>query len=307
MSDRSGDAGPTFLVIGAARSGTTLLCHVLNRHPDVFLTDPKEPHFLAFAGRRLDFQGPGDADSINRFAVTDEARWRALFESGAGHRQRGEGSVSTLYHPEVAIENIRRCCPEVKLIALLRDPVDRAFSAYSYLVGRGLETESFERALELEEQRRASGWHHLWHYTRMGFYARQLVPFIDAFGRDRLLVLGYEDLVAQPAHRLREVFAFLGLDQRGIEDLGAEVNVSGRPQSRALTGAMNWLRRHEAPRALVRTVVPFRLREWVRRTNLERMDLPGETRPMLDALYAPERRELAELLGEDAPSWVHRP
>lgn len=296
--------GPTFLVIGAARSGTTLLTHVLGRHPDVFLTDPKEPHFLAFAGQAVDFAGPGDADTINRFAVTDEQHWRQLFAPGSNSRHRGEGSVTTLYYAEQAISNIRTHCPDVKMIALLRDPVDRAFSAYSYLVGRGWETESFERGLELEQQRRAMRWHHLWHYTSMGFYSRQLAPFIEAFGRDRLLVVGYEDLVAQPALRLKEIFDFLGLDQHGIDALGAEVNVGGRPHSRTMTRAMNWLRRRERPRAVVRAVVPFRLREWVRRRNLERMELPGPTRPMLESMYAEERDALVELLGHDAPSWA---
>ncbi|MEJ5254778.1 MAG: sulfotransferase [Acidimicrobiales bacterium] len=304
MSATSPAPGPTFLVIGAARSGTTLLAHVLARHPDVFFTDPKEPHFLAFAGQTVDFAGPGDADTINRYAVTDERRWRALFAPGARSRHRGEGSVTTLYYAPQAIESIRAHCPDVKLIALLRDPVDRAFSAYSYLVGRGWETETFQRALELEEERRARHWHHLWHYTRMGFYSRQLAPFIEAFGRDRLLVIGYEDLVADPAAHLRRIFAFLDLDQHGIDELGAQVNVGGRPQSRTMTRAMNWLRRHERTRALVRTAVPFRLREWVRRRNLERMELPGDTRPTLESLYAAERDALVALLGDDAPSWA---
>jgi hypothetical protein len=295
--------GPTFLLIGAARSGTTLLSQVLRRHPDVFFTDPKEPHFLAFAGQTVDFVGPGDADSINRYSVTDETAWQRLFEPGADHAQRGDGSVTTLYYPQAAIDNIRRHCPDVRMIALLRNPTDRAFSAYNYLLGRGRESETFEQGLDLEEERIAAHWHHMWHYTRMGHYSEQLEPFLSAFGKDRLLVIGYEDLVADPPTKLGECFSFLGLDQAGIDDLGELVNIGGKPQLRALTRAMNWMRNQETIRRAVRASTPLRARDWLRRSNLKRTQMPDHLRARLDEHYASERQALGTLLGPDAPSW----
>jgi hypothetical protein len=295
--------GPTFLIIGAARSGTTLLSQVLSRHPDVCFTDPKEPHFLAFAGQRVDFVGPGDTDSINRYTITDESGWRGLFEPGAGCTQRGEGSVSTLYYTRTAMENITRYCPDVRLIAVLRDPVDRAFSAYSYLVGRGRETETFERGLDLEEERIAANWHHMWHYTRMGHYSDQLKPFLSAFGEERLLVLGYEDLVGDPAMKLGTCFSFLDLDQAGVEELGEPVNIGGKPQSRSLTQAMSWMRKQAALRTLVRATTPLGARDWLRRSNLKRMQMPEDMKQRLEAHFSDERRALGELLGPNSPSW----
>jgi hypothetical protein len=299
--------GPDFLVIGAARSGTTMLTRVLGGHPDIEFTDPKEPQFLAFAGQTLAFCGPGDAETINRRAVTDEAGWRGLFAALPPVPLKGDGSVSTLYYPDTAIGSIERYCPDVPMIALLRDPVARAHSAWSYVTGRGYETKSFTEGLDLEDERIAAGYHHIWHYTRQGDYADQLRPFIDRFGRDRLLVVEYEALVADPAGQLARIFAFLGTDPAGVDNLGAEVNLGGQNRIRAVQLGINWLRRRERLRAVVRSATPYRTREWVRRRNLKRVEMPAELRPRLEARFADGRRELAELLGPDAPSWTADP
>lgn len=302
----TGPASPTFLVIGAARSGSTYLTRALDQHPQVSVCTPKEPHFLAFAGTAPAFTGPGDDETINRLAITDEQRWRELFLPDPAVTQYGDGSVTTLYFHERSIPNIARYCPDARMIVMLRDPVERAFSAFQYWTGRGFETETFSRGLDLEAERIAAGHQHIWHYTRMGFYSEQLRPFIDAFGRDRLLVLGYEEFMADKRAGLERCSAFLGIDPFPELDLDLEVNAGGVPRSRLVTGLMRRIRRRPALHAFVIRVVPWQLRERIRSTTVTHLEMSTEERRRLESLFAPERRALLELLGGDAPSWVHR-
>jgi hypothetical protein len=296
--------GPTFLIVGAARSGTTMLGRTLARHPAVHLTDPKEPHFLAFADRPPSFQGPGDDEYVNRVAITSESAWRSLFRPGLNHLARGEGSVTSLYYSAEAAPNIQRFCPDAKLIAVLREPVSRAFSAWGYLVRLGFETEEFETALDLEDERVAANWQHMWHYTRAGDYSRQLDPFLSSFAPDQLLVLDYDTIRHDPATALRTCFEFLGVPPQPLLDFGREVNSSGAPRNTALAKAMNRLRRHQALRRLVRRSLPYGMRERLRRANLRPLEFPPGAGPRLEARYAGEKLKIKEMLGEAAPQWA---
>jgi len=89
-----------FVVVGAARAGSTAVTEALRAHPHIFVTRPKEPHYFALSGRPVNFSGPGDDTTINRVAVTDVEQYRAHYPPGGGYRALGEGSVSTLYYHE---------------------------------------------------------------------------------------------------------------------------------------------------------------------------------------------------------------
>ncbi|MGY1604191.1 sulfotransferase family protein [Geodermatophilus sp. SYSU D00815] len=293
---------PDFLVIGAARSGTTALTSFLGEHPDVFVSTPKEPHFLAFAGTAPRFTGLGDDDLVNRGAVRDEQTWRGLFR-GRTERRRGEGSVTTLAYPEASVPAIGRyCAPGCRLVVMLRDPVDRAFSSWLYLRSRGYDAGSFEECLAAEEERTRDGWSHMWQLARLSRYAEQLAPFAAAFG-DRLLVVVQEEFTADPTGQLRRVLEFLDVDPDVDIDPSRQVNASGLPRSRAVTSALNTLRRSPALRRLVTTAVPQRHRERIRSANLDRTAVDPATRARLAAALADDVRDLQELLGRRIPAW----
>lgn len=299
---------PTFLIIGAARSGTTYLARQLALHPDAVFSDPKEPHFLALHGHDITYRGPGDDATIGRFSVTGEAEWRALFggsaASGTDRPQRGEGSVSTLYFPERAIPNIRRFCPEARMVVLLREPVARAHSAYEYWVARGWETLPFAEALDREDERIAEGYHHIWHYTRMGFYSEQLTAYYDAFPREQLLVLGYEDFMADKRAGLARVHEFLGLRHVVPDEVDDNINAGGSPRSKLMTAALRKARDVEPLRKAVLKTVPFAMREKIRGASSKASTMSPEAQARLEALYRDEVRSLGALLGDDAPGWA---
>ena len=294
---------PTFLLAGAARSGTTAVMEALRRHPDVFVTDPKEPHFLALGEGRPDFRGPGDDETVNRLAVTDPDAYRALFRAGARCRARGEGSVTTLYRAADSVRRMRDFAPDAHVFVILRDPVHRAFSAHQYLRARGFEPlEDFEAALDAEPRRIADRWQHLWHYAAMGRYGEQLATLADALGPDRVTVLFHDDLRADWDGVLGAICGRLGVEHRSLP--GGPVNTSGAPRSGALQAVLRWPARHPRVRAAGRRLVPYAAWHRLRAANLAATEVPAAAEARLRAGFADDLVHLRALLAT-MPASVH--
>ena len=298
---------PTFSVVGAARAGSTAVTEALRAHPDAFVCQPKEPHYFAFAGQQMAFCGPGDDATINRVARTDKDAFLALFpeRGSASYAALGDGSVSSLYYHEHAIPAIQQINPAMKIVMVLRDPVDRAYSSYQYLRVRGFEpVDDFLDAVALEQQRRDAGWHHLWHYTGMGYYAESVGHYLRSFGKEQVGVWFYDDLVASPASSVNEIYAFLGLDQNRVDASLPRVNVSGQPRRRSAQSLIAWASRHETVRAGLKRVVPFRVREKVRAANLRPNTVSAADRAELMGHFTRDVDELSTLLDKRVPGWT---
>ncbi|MGH1504372.1 MAG: sulfotransferase family protein [Acidimicrobiales bacterium] len=296
-------ARPNFVIAGAARSGTTALARALGAHPDVFFTEPKEVHFFAHVDAPRRYLGPGDDAAINHPMVSDPAAFSALFD-GAAEPLLGEGSVSTLYAPDVAIPALRaHADPDLKVIAVLRSPAERAYSAFLYLRSRGHETaERFVDGLDAEAERIDAGWHHMWHYRGMSRYDQQLPAFADAFG-SRLLVVDFDDLESAPAATLSNVADFLGLDPTVPVTMAADVNRGGEPRSAAWSAVVNRVRTTPALNRLARTVVPPQVRTQLRSRNLARPDADPEVMAALRAELVPATEAVERVLGRSLPRW----
>jgi hypothetical protein len=295
--------GPTFLVAGAGRAGSTAVTEALRTHPDVFVTQPKEPHFLALGGRPATFTGPGDDTTINRLAVTDRDAYLSLFPEEDRYVALGEGSVSTLYYSQTSIPAIQDLNPDMRIVVMLRDPVKRAFSSFQYLSVRGFEPlDDFLAAVEDEPRRRELGWHHLWHYTRMSHYAVDLGRFLEAFG-DRVGVWFHDDLERDDASTIQEIQQFIGVDPtrhppREIQ----RVNASGQPRVQAVQAAMQWGVRHARLRATVKRVVPFQVRERIRSANLRPNTTDASVRAELLPRFRRDLEQLEDVLGRTVPA-----
>jgi hypothetical protein len=202
---------PDFLIIGAKRGGTTTLFRTLERHPDVASLVPafariKSPHYFD-----LNY-GRGDAWYRSHFSLRRD-------------RLRGESNPYLLFHP-LGPERVAAVVPEAKLVALLRDPVERAFSHHWDRVKIGIETLSFADAVVAEAARLAgqrerletsadrsvvSEAHEHYSYLARGLYAEQLRRWLARYPAERLLVLRSEDLYRAPNATYDRVTAFLGL------------------------------------------------------------------------------------------------
>ena len=200
---------PDFIIIGTQKGGTTFLYHLLTQHPLVQPAASKESHFFdlffdeGIEWYRRCFPAPGWKDG--RRTIT------------------GEASPYYLFHPHAA-ERMAEVVPEARLIALLRNPVDRAYSLYQQQVRKGHETLMFEEAIEAEEARlrgkgdtmlekeQLAGFEHQhFSYLSRGLYVDQLLRWSEFFSREQMLVLKSEDFFERPVETLKPVLEFLGL------------------------------------------------------------------------------------------------
>lgn len=246
-------AKPNFLVIGAQKCGTTSLCALLGQHPEVFMSDPKEPHYFA-------------KDEI--YARGWEW-YTSLFENAAGARAIGEGSTGYTLHTVFpkAPARIARDLPDAKLIYMVRDPLERIESAWMQRRGDGLPAWNLAKTLQ--------------RFPRMvdaSRYWRQLNYYRRYFADERILILFFEDFKTAQEEVLRSCYRFLGVDvDPRIEQPNRIENVSQGKLAESRFSV--WVRHNPRIRQLGR-VVPGSLKQAVRSFGRSRIS----RRPEWDAV-----------------------
>lgn len=187
-----------FLIAGVQKAGTTALHAFLSQHPSLFLPACKELHF--FDDESLDWREPNDA------------RFRHHFRECSNGQTAGEATPIYAYW-EPAAERIHRYNPAMKLIVLLRDPVERAYSHWSMEFGRGRETLEFAAAIREGRSRFAGDQHGWFSYVERGLYSEQVERLQSWFGSEQLLFQRTEDLRERHEATLDRMCAFLGVDR----------------------------------------------------------------------------------------------
>lgn len=204
---------PDFLIVGAPKAGSTALHAALVQHPDLFLSLPKEPKYFLTGGARPHGhgqRGPGDAHSAQEW-LWRTGDYERLFADAPPGRLRGESTPFYLWSRE-AQRRIRTTIPDVRMIAVIRDPVERAYSNWTHLWADGLEPESdFLAACRREPQRIAAGWAPFWRYVELGRYGEQLEHLYSLFPREQVFVVRWRDMVDHPQRTLDAICAFLGV------------------------------------------------------------------------------------------------
>lgn len=289
---------PDFLVIGAYKSGTTALHHYLRAHPDVFVPARKEPNYFAFADQVAPFDHPAAAESVRT-----RANYERLFAGAQAGQKLGEVSPAYLAIASTC-DRIRATAPGALLIAVLRNPVERAYSDYLMYRRKGLEHEEhFLNALR-QQTDRDPAIDPTSHYISSGMYCEQLSVYFEAFDRAQLHVVLHEDLSKDRDRVLRDIFTFIGVDPRVTIAEQAPSNVSGVPAGlpmRLAYGIRN--RFKDQLRLVVPPSVKRRLDASLER-RLIREPLPAEARAWLSDLYRPDIQRLADLLNRDLSSWL---
>jgi hypothetical protein len=278
----------------------------LKQHPEIFMSSVKEPHFFSFDEESKMTKGPGDPIHT---AITNFDEYQALFDNASNENAIGEASTSYLYRPE-APERIHAMLPDVKLIAILRNPADRAFSAYMHVVRDHREkAKDFEEALTFEENRKAANWEPIWHFTSVGHYYEQLKRYYDLFTPEQIRVYLYEDLNQNQSGLLADIYQFLGVDPSFSPGSVARYNASGQVKNKTMLKASKWLFSKPNPiRWISRKVIPESARlnfaTWVRRSNLKRQSIPPKVKRQLQESYRDEIKQLDKLIGRDLSGWL---
>jgi hypothetical protein len=291
-------AGPNFFVIGAPKAATTALYHALREHPSVFLPDVKEPHLYAYLADR------SAAGHLYADAASARRRYAELYAPVRDETAVGDASTTNLVVPGAAAA-IAADVPAARIVAILRHPVERAFSHWAHFRAAGGEPiADFAEAVRQERPRQEAGFPFTYRYLAWGRYSTQLPPFFERFGRDRVLVHLYEDVCADPAAVVRATLAFLDLDASGSLPRVERHNEMPVPRIPALQRALDG--RGRAGR-VVRRVLPPKarapLRAWSADHLRRRLTIDPALRAELTAGFADEIGRLEALIDRDLSAW----
>jgi hypothetical protein len=306
---------PNFFIIGAQKAGTTSLYYYLKQHPQVYMSPRKEPFFfnheLNANGEVVNekFGGPGAPPP--KFANIRE--YQTLFRGVSSEKAIGEASVLYIYAPGTA-QRIKRYVPGARLIALLRNPADRAYSAFLHAVRIGREPlTDFAQALQEEEDRIRENWHYVFHYRTRGLYYPQLERYYELFGREKLGVWLYEDLRDDPVGVVQSVFRFLGVDDTFTPDTSSKHNPARIPKGEAARLMIKFM---NTTLPVVSKVFPpapkvrQRVNGRILRQRVNSRILTGsppinpEIRRKLIDSYREDILKLQELIGRDLSMWL---
>ena len=294
---------PNFIIIGAAKSGTTALYHYLKQHPQIYLSPIKETEFFAFEGDGLNFKGPGD---LPRATITNFVDYQAQFQGVVNEVAIGEASPVYIYSSK-APERIKNYLPDVKLIAILREPVERAYSQYLMFIRDQREPlQDFAQAIEEEKNRKEQGWAWGWRYLELGFYYTQLKRYFDIFNSEQIRVYLYDDLKNNPKRVIEDICTFLNVDNTFTPDMSFKPNISGVPQNKLLHG---FLRNPNVFKDLLKPFLSAKLRKRLRlnlqNSNLSKPELKSEVKEQLLPIFREDILQLQDLIQRDLSPWLN--
>ena len=290
---------PNFLIIGAQKGGTTSLINYLSQHPDVFVPYDKEiPYF--------------HDDEFYKKGIDN---YKKCFSGWKGEKIIGHAPVNTSFYAEKAAKRIYEFNKAMKLIMILRNPIDRAYSHYWYCRRNCLEdSKSFEKALERELQMLQKDEIiplSCVYYISHGFYYKQINKYLEYFDRNQLLILYYDDFKRDPDEILREIYSFLGLEEISQKEVYGKYNVASMPKFRFIH---ELIFKDNIIKDIYKRIVSEKFRQYAKRTIVDKMlkrnlapfeypPMKEETRAFLQNIFREPNRKLTELLGRDFSNW----
>lgn len=279
---------PHFIYIGAGKCGSTSLSDYLSQHPETYICPKKETFFFLPEKVRKNHKVFG--------AVLTLENYHELFQAAPPNACIGEISTNYYAYPESA-KLIQSQLPQVKLLATLRNPVDRAFSAYQMFVRAGHEKKKFQDLIDSDIK-----------YIKRGFYYSQLVPFFEVFDKEQINVCLYEDLCEKPADFIRQIFDFLEIDNSFVPDMTHRGRVGGLPKNQLLNDLLikkNPIRAFAAN--TLKPIFSLKIRQKIRssliKKNIQKVRLDSESRQQLAALYREDILRLQDLIDKDLSIW----
>jgi hypothetical protein len=294
------DAWPNTFVVGTAKAGTTSMHRYLDRHPDVFMSDVKEPHYFT---RTVDLD-ESDPDEARR-------EYLNLFADEAKHPIRGEASTSYLFHPPAA-ERIHERAPDANIIVMLRNPVQRAFSAFLFQERKSARFDDFVDSVlrdigryeitPAEDRLEAYFEGDLMLFAHHGLYAEGVERYVDRFGRDNVHAVVLGRLKEDAEAELERVAEFLDVDPGPLVDHEARShNVYKGPPNRFA----KFLQTDPRVKKLARVLMPLEVREWIGNNVLirpgDKPELSDEAHRTLAPFFEDDVARLEDVLGESLP------
>ena len=260
---------PDFAIIGANKGGTTSVARYLEQNPAVGFASVKEPMFFSSQAGQAS-AAPGAASLTRPYVTVTLPEYAALFPKDRPEaRVFGEASTAYMAVPEISARMMCKIVPGMRIIAILREPTDRAVSAYRMCRGKGVENRPFEQIVaEADKYATVLNNHSVREYVRLGLYSQLLVPFLRFFGPERRLFLRYDDLVRDPERFMAAINSFLGLPKFAY-DTGRRYNTAADNDAGDITIAPEEIARlrafYAADIAKTEEMTGLDLSDWLRR------------------------------------------
>jgi hypothetical protein len=311
---------PNFFLAGAPKAGTTSLYHYLDQHPQVYMCPIKEPCYFASefrpehcsegrmsaaerSQRELRKYLDGSMRS-RRFGgmVVEWDDYVRLFQHVRGETAIGEASAGYLWS-ESAAKNIHAEIPSAKILLILRNPADRAFSQYLHEVAVGGLRLTFRQLIDANLQNRSRRFSLQYPLLEFGLYHGQVTRFLELFPPRNLCIHLYDDYRADPAAMMATIFRFLGVDDTFMPDMSQRHLEFSVPR---LAGVSHTLRKLGVWQA-IKNITPLKLLPAARRmafVSRRNLAMDSEDRRYLVDYYAEDIRKLAVLLDRDLSAWL---
>lgn len=300
---------PDFIIIGAGKSGTTALDQFLGQHPEVFMSKKKEPNFFSLEGVDPDSYEFPEARAYHFESVYEKAPYLDLFKDAPLNQAAGENSNLYMVEERTA-KRIREILPDVRIIAMIRQPADRLFSRYQHMLREEkVPTEGFDSIFD-----RSSLWWRRADLIIEGFYAKNLQRFYALFPRDQIRVYLYDDFRKNPDGVLKNIFDFIGVSNDFKVDTDMVMNKSGVLKKNVFNqlfgqnGSVvrgfkrmfpSWHAQLKGNKAVLKRLNNARNKQIVK------MDFDPELRKKItEEIYMSDIRQLEKLLGRDLSHWT---
>ncbi len=311
---------PTFFLAGVPKAGTTSLFYYLDQHPQIFMSPIKEPHFFAPEIRAENCQPQhrarieSESRSLDEFLsgpmrekrfggiITEWDDYVRLFAGARDELALGEASVCYVWSREAAVL-IAEKIPDAKILVMLRDPVERAFSQYVHGVGEGAIRWSFREHIERNLRHRSQEICVHYPFLELGMYFEQLDRFLKQFGRN-VWVGFHEDFRKRPRDTFSEICGFLGVSDEFSPDMQRRHLEAQIPRARVVAS----LKRSRLWGAAAK-FAPRSLRQVARRALNRRsgsVTISREDRHYLVDYYCEDILKLAALLDRNLDGWLRK-
>ncbi|MDQ0482436.1 sulfotransferase family protein [Guptibacillus hwajinpoensis] len=287
---------PNLFIVGAAKAGTTSLYSHLQKHPKILMSNIKEPHFFSDIN-------PMKNQQHNIQVASSEKEYLNLFKSNINYQYLGDASPSYLWDKDVP-KRIYQKSARSKIIILLRDPIERAYSHYLMDVREGLQKLPFLEAIHEDFAREEKGWGISHLYIELGLYFDQVKRYIDQFGAEEVKILMFEDFKKNPQNTLAGICEFLNIDYDLFVDTSFNENYNSyaAPKNKLAQNIMG----NSIIRRASKKFFPKSIREFVRSNLLlkstEKPLMEPEAKEYLQNIYLEDVCKLEVLLGKKLPS-----
>ncbi len=291
---------PNFIIIGGSRSATTSLYHYLGQHPQIYMSPIKETNYFAY-----DSEFNYNELVLRRFRIRTLEDYTSLFSKIRTEKIIGEASPRYLSTPFSA-SRIHDLLPNIKLLAILRNPVDRVYSNYFARIRRGEETDGFSDVVE-SEIRNFSKMEYVYSILHPGLYYTNLKRYIDLFYRNNLKINIFEDFISEQPGFFKEVLNYLDVDTNYMPDFNINYNPTGIPKNKFFNTILEGNKYTKKLRYILplRLKVPIdRIMMRLKKRNLVKPQMPESTRERLVCFYRDEILKLQDLIERDLSAWL---